>query len=83
MGEGVEGVVGETRSWGELSPRQQRVVVGAVVVQWGLAIAALVDLWRRPDEGVRGSKRVWRVAAFVNFAGPLAYFLFGRRKKAD
>ncbi|WP_245627898.1 PLDc N-terminal domain-containing protein [Actinomadura oligospora] len=60
--------------------RQRRVIVGAVVVQWVLAVAALVDLWRRPAEGVRGPKRVWRVAAFVNFAGPVAYFLFGRKK---
>ncbi|RMI40921.1 PLDc_N domain-containing protein [Actinomadura harenae] len=77
----MEVVVGEKRSWGELSVGQRRMIVGAAVVQWGLAIAALVDLRRRTAEEVRGSKRVWRVVAFVNFAGPLAYFLFGRRKR--
>ncbi|MEV5569225.1 PLD nuclease N-terminal domain-containing protein [Spirillospora sp. NPDC052269] len=70
----------EQRSWAELGVRQRRMIVGAAVVQWVLAIAALVDLRRRPAEEVRGSKRVWRVAAFVNFAGPVAYFLFGRKK---
>ncbi|MEV4252291.1 PLD nuclease N-terminal domain-containing protein [Spirillospora sp. NPDC049652] len=71
----------EKRSWGELSPGKRRVIVGATVAQWGLAIATLVDLRRRADEEVRGSKRLWRTAAFVNFVGPLAYFLFGRKKR--
>jgi hypothetical protein len=34
---------------------------------------------RRPSEQVRGSKKLWAVAALVNFVGPLAYFAFGRR----
>jgi hypothetical protein len=29
---------------------------------------------------VRGSKLYWAAATFVNFVGPLAYFLFGRRR---
>ncbi|RFU36998.1 hypothetical protein DZF91_35205 [Actinomadura logoneensis] len=57
------------------------MIVGSAVVQWGLAIATLLDLRRRDDDEVRGSKRLWRTAAFVNFVGPLAYFLFGRKKR--
>jgi hypothetical protein len=34
---------------------------------------------RRPGEQIRGSKKLWTAAAFVNFVGPLAYFAFGRR----
>jgi hypothetical protein len=29
---------------------------------------------------VKGPKRLWRAVAFVNFVGPISYFLFGRKK---
>jgi hypothetical protein len=54
------------------------ILVG-VVVQFGLQAAALWDLRRRPAAGVRGPKQLWAVAAFVNFLGPVAYFVLGRR----
>ena len=38
------------------------------------------DLRRRPDAAVRGSKRLWRLAATLNTTGSLAYWLFGRRR---
>jgi hypothetical protein len=50
------------------------------VVQVALLIAALADIWRRPEEQIRGSKRLWTAAAFVNFIGPVSYFVFGRRR---
>jgi hypothetical protein len=50
------------------------------VLQLLLAAAALLDLRRRPSDQVRGSKKLWAAAAFVNFVGPLAYFMFGRRR---
>jgi hypothetical protein len=53
------------------------VVLGAV--QLGLQVAALRDLHRRSDRQVRGSRRLWVAASFVNFLGPVAYFLAGRR----
>jgi bacteriorhodopsin len=68
------------KRWSELSRAQQRAIIGAGVVQLLLAAAALLDLRRRPSEQVRGSKKVWAVAALVNFVGPLAYFAFGRRR---
>ena len=49
-------------------------------MQVGLLIAALVDLRRRPADQLRGSKAMWTAVSFVNFAGPLAYFVFGRRR---
>ena len=44
-----------------------------------LLAAALADLRRRPAKRVRGSKKLWFGLSFVNFAGPLAYFAFGRK----
>ena len=40
---------------------------------------ALIDLARRPSRLVRGSKRGWAMACFVQPVGPIAYLAFGRR----
>lgn len=68
------------KRWSELSARQRRRIVLSGVVQIALLGAALVDIWRRPEEEIRGNKRLWTLAVFVNFVGPIAYFAFGRRR---
>jgi hypothetical protein len=68
------------KRWSELSGRQQATIVTAAVVQEALAAATLWDLRRRPSAELRGSKKLWVAAAFVNFVGPLAYFSVGRRR---
>ena len=67
------------KRWSELSGRQRTVIVVAGLAQASLSVATLLDLRRRPSTQLRGSKRLWTAAAFVNFVGPLAYFTFGRR----
>lgn len=66
------------RSWADLSPWQQRLIVAAGVAQAGLLVAAQADLARRPADQVRGSKARWRLITLINFFGPIAYFLRGR-----
>jgi hypothetical protein len=68
------------KRWSELSGRQQAAIAAAAVVQEALAAATLWDLRRRTSTEVRGSKKLWVAAAFVNFIGPLAYFTVGRRR---
>jgi hypothetical protein len=68
------------KRWSELSTGQRRGIVLSGVAQVALLVAALVDIWRRPEEEIRGNKRLWALAAFVNFAGPIAYFAFGRKR---
>jgi hypothetical protein len=68
------------KRWSELSTGQRRAVVLSGVVQVSLLIAALVDIWQRPEEEVRGSKRLWTAFSFVNFVGPVSYLLLGRRR---
>jgi len=68
------------KRWDELSRRQQVGIIVAGTIQLVLLGAALLDLWRRPRAEVRGSKRWWAAASFVNFIGPLSYFAFGRRR---
>jgi hypothetical protein len=72
--------VGRRKRWSELTTRQRSSIIAAGLLQLLLAAAALLDLRRRPAEQIRGSKQLWAAATLVNFVGPLAYFLFGRRR---
>jgi hypothetical protein len=69
-----------SKRWSELSRTERSFIAGAMTVQLSLLAAALVDLQRRPSDQVKGPKRLWRAVAFVNFVGPISYFLFGRKK---
>jgi len=68
------------KKWSELSPLKRRGVLLSGAVQLALLVAALADIWRRPKEEIRGDKRLWTAVSFVNFVGPIAYFVFGRRR---
>ena len=68
------------KRWSELSSGKRTGIVLSGAVQVALLIVALVDIRRRSQEEIRGDKRLWTVAAFVNFVGPVSYFLFGRRR---
>ncbi|MGD9701554.1 MAG: PLDc N-terminal domain-containing protein [Acidimicrobiia bacterium] len=60
--------------------KPQRVgVVLMTVVQFSLAIAAWIDLARRPAEQINGRKRTWAAVIGINFVGPILYFSRGRR----
>lgn len=70
----------QKKKWSELSGPAK---VGSVVmglIQVGLLIAALVDIYRRPAEEINGSKAMWTGVAFINTVGPIAYFLKGRKQ---
>jgi hypothetical protein len=72
-----------TTRWSDLSDRSRKLIVVGAVAEAILKMAVLVDIKHRPASQVRGSKRVWIVAAvLVNSAGvgPLSYFAFGRRR---
>jgi hypothetical protein len=67
------------KKWSDLSAGQKRGIVVSGAVQIGLLIAALVDIHRRSTGEIRGSKWVWTAVSFINFAGPISYFAFGRK----
>ncbi|MCH5641293.1 PLD nuclease N-terminal domain-containing protein [Gordonia sp. ABSL49_1] len=69
------------KRFNDLSPRSQALIRIGTVVQIGLQVAALVDIARRPASEINGGKRKWVALSFVNFFGPIAYFVTGR--KAD
>ena len=71
------------KRWSDLSPRTRRLVLIGGAFEGLLKTAALVDLARRPNEEVRGSKRLWAAAlVLISSVGavPIAYFAYGRRK---
>ena len=70
----------ENRNWSDLTPQERTGMVVAASVQLALAAAAWTDLARRPAELVRGPKLVWAALIAVNFVGPIAYFVVGRRR---
>ncbi len=66
---------------GGLDPAILLLIVPLVVVELALLLLGIVDLLR-DDRRVRGgSKAVWAfIVVFVNFIGPLLYFLVGREE---
>ena len=69
------------RSWSELTERQQTAILVGVSVQISLAATAWADLAKRPAALVNGRKGVWAAIIGVNFLGPIAYFILGRRPR--
>lgn len=66
--------------WGEMSPAKRAGVIVLGIIQVSLLAAALWDLRRRPPEMVRGDKRLWVGVSFINFVGPISYFVIGRKR---
>ena len=69
------------KRWSDLSDREKTTVLVLASVQMSLAATAWIDLARRPAAQVRGPKAAWALGIAVNFAGPIAYFAFGRLRE--
>ncbi len=68
------------KSWKDMTPGQRRVAIVAGVLEFALMLAAQRSISKTPAAQIRGNKALWRAACFINFFGPVGYFLFGRRK---
>jgi hypothetical protein len=66
-------------SWKSMSGPSRIAAGAAALVQFTLLGLALWDLRRRNSSQVKGPKRLWQAVVFVNYIGPLAYFLLGRK----
>lgn len=62
-----------------MNQKQARVLAVVLVIHVILLRFTWRDLRKRPDDAVRGPKRLWRVASTLNTSGSVAYWLFGRR----
>jgi hypothetical protein len=56
------------------------LLIPVVLIELALLVTALVDLIRRAQ--TRGPKWLWAIVIIViNFIGPIAYFIFGRKEE--
>ena len=63
-----------------MTDHQKRVLAVALVIHVILLKLTWLDLRGRPDDAVRGNKRLWRAWSALNTTGSVAYWLFGRRR---
>ncbi|MBX2998279.1 MAG: PLDc_N domain-containing protein [Caldilineaceae bacterium] len=70
----------KNKKWSELSTATRVRIILFGLIQVSLMIAALVDIRKRPAEQIKGSKKMWTALAFVNWIGPIAYFVIGRKR---
>ncbi|GER24403.1 hypothetical protein NCCP1664_28980 [Zafaria cholistanensis] len=70
----------QKKHWKDLTKGQRVRAVSLAAAQIALQSAAIRDITRRPASEVRGPKAAWIAATFINFAGPVAYFVLGRRR---
>lgn len=69
----------QSKQWKDLTTTQKLGIIVLGVIQFILMGAALWDIRHRPADNIKGSKRLWVTAAFINFFGPIAYFWVGRK----
>ncbi len=64
---------------GNLGDPKTVALIGGML---GLLAVALIDINRRPASQIRGSKGMWTTVSILNWViGPIAYFIFGRRRQ--
>jgi len=72
----------QPKQWQDLTDRQKRGIVVLGALQITLLAAALIDIRRRSADAINGGKRLWTAVVFINGIGPIAYFVFGRKRQA-
>lgn len=72
-------MVGQKKSWGDMSPLQRKAVVAGGVVELVVSAIAARDLYRRDASQVHGPKTLWFAALAIQPFGPIGYLLFGRK----
>ncbi len=70
------------RRWQDLTRKQKKRSIVRGVLQFCLMLWSLWDIRHRTADQIKGSKRLWTALAFAQPVGPIAYLLFGRKKKA-
>jgi Phospholipase_D-nuclease N-terminal len=68
------------KKWSELNLLQKIIIILMGFVQFTLLGMAILDLRKRTPEELNGTKPMWSVLVFINYFGPIAYFLFGRKR---
>ncbi|KQQ81480.1 hypothetical protein OVA06_13630 [Pseudarthrobacter sp. SL88] len=82
MGKNKTRVARKKKTWKEMSPSSKAGTIIVAIVQLSLLVAAQRDISKRPAALINGPKGAWRAASFINFVGPMGYFIFGRKRSA-
>ena len=64
------------------SSKQARAF-GQGIINLTLMILTIRDIRRRSDEEINGKRKFWMMAAFAPPIGPIAYFIFGRKRNVQ
>ncbi|MGV9709822.1 hypothetical protein ACWDTI_04070 [Gordonia sp. NPDC003424] len=70
----------ERKRFNQLPPRSRALIIVGAIIQFALQAVALRDLKKRPADQVKGPKKLWVAASFINYFGPIAYLVVGRKK---
>lgn len=62
------------------SPAQARAGMQGLV-NLALMIWMIWDIRHRRDDEIKGKRKLWLLAAFTPPIGPIAYFIFGRKRQ--
>lgn len=82
MGKNKTRVARKKKTWKEMSSSSKAGTIIVAIVQLSLLVAAQRDISKRPAALINGPKGAWRAASFINFVGPMGYFIFGRKRSA-
>jgi hypothetical protein len=69
-----------SKKWSEMPTSRKVFIVLMTIAQFTLLAFALADIRKRPAEQINGSKKLWTAIAFINWIGPIAYFVKGRKQ---
>lgn len=64
------------------SPDQARAGAQGLI-NLGLMIWTIWDIRHRSDDEINGKRKLWMMAAFAPPIGPIAYFIFGRKRSVQ
>jgi hypothetical protein len=66
------------------TPKQRRPAQARAGIQGLINLALMIwtiwDIRHRSDEEINGRRKLWLLAAFAPPVGPIAYFIFGRKR---
>ncbi len=70
-------------SWKDFNSAQKKGIISLAAVQILLLATALIDIAMRPAHEIKGKKLWWVMVSFIDFLGPMAYFIYGRKNPDD
>lgn len=71
------------KRWQDLTNLQKLAIVLLSILQFALLAVALWDIQQRSTNQINGSRQLWIAAVFLNFFGPIAYFIWGRKRQPN